>query len=59
MHITDQMIEAATRAFLRKIKPSSADAPMQFLNCVDLDDTEFEIVDAIRDALHAALTTSE
>ena len=53
MEIDDMRLEAAVRAFLRVIRPSAADLPTKYLNAVDLDDSDFEIMDGIRAAIEA------
>lgn len=52
---TEAQVEAAARAFLRRLRPAMADAPLDRLNAVDMDDSDYEILDAMRDALAAAL----
>lgn len=51
MTIDETQVEIATRAFLEIIKPSWASRPLSDLNRVDLDDSDFEILDAMRAAL--------
>lgn len=51
---TDAQVEAATRAFLRRLRPAMADAPIERLNAVDMDDSDYEVFDAMREALVAA-----
>ena len=49
-----EKLEAAVRAFLQIVRPSFADLPMERLNAVDIDDSDVEIVNAMRAALEAA-----
>jgi hypothetical protein len=52
--MTPEKLEAAVRAFLKIVRPSFADLPMERLNAVDIDDSEIEIVNAMQAALEAA-----
>jgi hypothetical protein len=51
--MTDAKLEAAVRAFLRFVRPASAELPMEMLNAVDIDDSSVEVVDAMRAAIEA------
>lgn len=58
---TDKQLKAAVRAFLREVKPSYANRAWNDLvrHGVDIDESDLEIVDAMRIALIAALSTGE
>lgn len=57
--IDEARLEAAVRAFLRVVRPASADAPMDMLNAVDIDDSSVEVVDAMRAAIEAYEAAAE
>ena len=59
MQPTEKQVEAAARAFLLYVRPSAALRDVEQLNHIDLDDSDLPILDAMRNALIAALALTQ